>query len=94
MSKPQRRDYDAFGWLPIGRWTVDNLTGPRLNTMLFCKICDKYIQWDEREEHVAKHVAQMKRYLADDKKKAKAARLEAARLAREAKKEEKLAGNM
>ncbi len=93
MSKPQRRDYDSFNWLPVSRWTVDNLLGPRLNRMIFCKICDEYTPWDDRESHVTKHVAQWKRYLADDRKKAKAARLEAARLARELKKEEKLAGN-
>lgn len=90
MARPTRRDYDAFHWLPLGRWNESNLLGPRLNEMIFCKICDKYITYKERETHVTSHAAQMKRYLADDRKKAKAARLEAARLAREMK---KLAGN-
>ncbi len=93
MNKPQRRDYDAFSWLNIARWTPDNLLGPRLNRMILCKICDEYIPVETGDEHVKKHVTQMKKYLADDRRKAKAARLEAARLAREAKKEEKLAGN-
>lgn len=93
MSKPQRRDYNAFSWLNVNRWTPENLLGPRLNQMIFCKICDEYIKYDDKEDHVKKHVAQWKKYLADDRRKAKAARLEAARLAREAKKEEKIAGN-
>lgn len=93
MAKPQRRDYDSFSWLPIGRWTVDNLLGPQLNRMIFCKICDEYISVDIKEDHVSKHVTQWKKYLADDRRKAKAMRLEAARLARELKKEQKLAGN-
>jgi hypothetical protein len=53
-------------------------------------VCDKYLPFKESEKHVTNHVAQMKRYLAEDRKKAKAARLAAARLAREAK---KFAGN-
>lgn len=87
MNKPTRRDYDAFRWLPIERWNVDSLMGPKLNEMIFCKICDFYVRLDESEDHIKKHVAARKRQLADDKKKAKAARLEAARLARLEKKQ-------
>jgi hypothetical protein len=90
MSKPTRRDYDAYNWLPIERWSVGTLLGPRLNQMICCKICDKYIPFKDSESHVSSHVSQKKRYIADDKKKAKAARIEAMRLARE---EKKLAGN-
>ncbi len=92
MKTPSRRDYDGFSWLPIDRWNTNTLLGPRLNQMICCKICDQYIRVDESEAHIKKHVAARKRQIADDRKKAKAARLEAARLAREEKK--KLAGNL
>jgi hypothetical protein len=61
--------------------------GPQLNEMICCKICDKYVRIDEAEPHISKHVAARKRQIADDKKKAKTARLEAARLARLEKKQ-------
>lgn len=91
MKKPTRRDYDAFSWLPIDRWNENTILGPRLNQMICCKICDTYIPHKDSEKHVAYHVSQRKRQIAEDKKKAKAARIEAMRLAKEAKKEEKLA---
>ncbi len=91
MNKPTRQDYDVFNWLPVNRWNEDNLCGPRLNHMIMCKICDTYIRYDERVDHVAKHVIQRKRQLAADRKQARLKRLEAARLARQMKKE--MAGN-
>lgn len=91
MKNPSRRDYDAFGWLPIERWNTNTLLGPKLNQMICCKICDKYIRMDESEKHVKNHVAARKRQITEDKKKAKAARLEAARLARL---EKKMAGEL
>lgn len=90
MANPKRRDYDGFKWLPVIRWNADTIMGPRLNEMIFCKICDGYIPYTDREDHAKKHATQMKKYLAEDRRKAKAARLEAARLARESK---KFAGN-
>ena len=92
MKKPTRRDYDAFRWLPLEQWTVDKLMGPFLGNLICCKICDDYISRVDAKEHVKKHVATRKRQLESDKQKAKAARMEAMRLARELKKEEKMAG--
>lgn len=82
MSKPTRRDYDAYGWLPIERWAENTIMGPRLNQMIMCKICDKYVPYSEAEAHVESHVKTRKKQIAEDKKKAKAARIEAMRLAR------------
>ncbi len=94
MTKPTRRDYDAFKWLPIERWGVDTIMGPSLNEMIFCKICDKYMNREIASSHASKHVATRKRQITEDKKKAKAARIEAMRLAKEAKQLEKLANNL
>jgi CMP-N-acetylneuraminic acid synthetase len=92
MAKPTRRDYDAFNWLPLERWNVETILGPHLEQKVCCKICDEYILFKDASKHVASHVTQRKKQIADDRKRAKAARIEAMRLAREAKKEEKLVG--
>lgn len=93
-KKPTRADYDIFKWLTIERWSEDTIMGPRLNQMIFCKICDTYINYTECESHVSNHIVQRKRQITEDRKKAKAARVEAMRLARKAKMEEKLASNL
>ena len=85
MKKPNRIDYDAFSWLPLNRWTVDNIMGPRLGQVIFCKICDEYVIITDADKHAAKHVSVRKRQLADDRKKAKELRLENIRRAREEK---------
>jgi len=61
--------------------------GPRLNEKIMCKICDKYVKYSDSSAHVKSHIATHKRQLAEDKKQAKAARIEAMKLARKAKKE-------
>ena len=94
MKKPTRKDYDAFRWLPLDQWNTDKLLGPIMGGTICCKICDTYIAMMDSKTHVEKHVTVRKRQLADDKKKASAARAEAMRLAREEKKRKKLAGNL
>ena len=85
MKKPKREDYDMFSWLPLERWTVDNLTGPELRLQVFCKICDEYILKTEAQDHIAKHVSIRKRQITEDRKKARALRLENIRRARQEK---------
>lgn len=85
MTKAKREDYDMFDWLPLNRWTVDNLLGPELRLKIMCKICDKYISKGDSEKHIASHIATRKRQLADDRKKARELRLENIRRAREEK---------
>jgi len=85
MKKTNRIDYDMFGWLPLHKWRVDTLMGPKLRQKIFCKVCDEYVIIYDAEGHVAKHVSIRKRQLSDDRKKAKELRLENIRRAREEK---------
>ena len=91
MSKNDRRNYDAFEWLPLKRWSPETLMGPSIGLKDYCKICDVYVPRAESEEHIDRHIKTRKRHIADDKRRAKEARALALKLAREAK---KLAGEL
>ena len=86
MKRVSRQDYDAFRWLPIERWNEDTLFGPMMGNRIMCKICDEYIGFDDRKVHAEKHATVRKRQIEGDRKKAREARLAAAKLAREEKK--------
>ena len=46
----------AFHWLPLARWTPDNLFGPVNMTGGYCKVCDSTVDKGDFDGHVAKHV--------------------------------------
>lgn len=52
----------AFRWLPLDRWTVDNLISPS-KTILekrYCKICDEWVEPKKLKKHVKFHVREEK----------------------------------
>lgn len=72
----------CFDWLPLDDWNPKNLIGPDT----YCKICDERIPPKEQVTHIRAHINQKKQVIARQKKEAEKRRLEAMRLAREARK--------
>jgi len=85
-NKNLERDLDSFSWLPLERWTINNLCGPYLNENIMCKICDKYILINKIEDHLKTHIKQKKAILNKRRLEGIERAKEARRLAREAKK--------
>jgi hypothetical protein len=84
--KVKLEHYQAFDWLPVDRWNRYTVMGPALGYKIYCKFCDKYVIMNQVDEHVQKHQNQRRRQIAEEKKRARLERVEAIKLAREAKK--------
>ncbi len=90
MSKTDRdRNLESFDWLPIGSWSVENLTGPTLGSKSMCKVCDKYIATSDAESHIKKHLKEYERLKKKKKLEASERRKETLRKAREDRKNKK-----
>lgn len=82
---------EAFKWLPLGSWTVDNIIGPYNDrkTSGYCKICDKYIVVPELEQHVKQHLKEYEKLNRKRKMISAQKKKDALKAAREARKNKK-----
>lgn len=80
---------ETFDWLSIDQWSVDKLTGPILGNKSCCKICDRYIDRADLEQHVKRHLKEYEKLKKKKKREAELRRKESLRLAREVRKNKK-----
>jgi hypothetical protein len=86
--------FEAFEWLPLDQWVADRLLNEAQNHgpmgfKRYCKVCDEFVVPTEGDEHVAEHVEYERERRRTRAEEGKAAGLEAARIARAIKAEEK-----
>lgn len=57
MATPER-NLKAFDWLPLERWDMNTVCGPRNGLDIYCKICDEWVNAQSANTHVGLHVGE------------------------------------